>query len=102
MPSQTGLDISHSKLNTNMRRDILRAALITSQSCKDATLSQNLYILILSVKWDKNKISLMTGHLTSTERFNPQAINVIYTYIYIYEAPILDVSRSHTTTQHSR
>ena len=26
----------------------------------------------------------------------------IYIYIYIYGAPILDVSRSHTTTQHSR
>jgi len=26
----------------------------------------------------------------------------IYTYIYIYGATILDVSRSHTTTQHSR
>ena len=25
-----------------------------------------------------------------------------YIYIYIYGAPILDVSRSHTTTQHSR
>ena len=25
-----------------------------------------------------------------------------YVYIYIYGAPILDVSRSHTTTQHSR
>ena len=25
-----------------------------------------------------------------------------YIYIYIYEAPILDVSRSHTTTHHSR
>ena len=36
--------------------------------------------------------------------FNPQATNVIYIYIYIYiyGAPILDVSRSHTTTQHSR
>jgi len=33
-----------------------------------------------------------------------KAINVlyIYIYIYIYGAPILDVSRSHTTTQHSR
>jgi len=29
---------------------------------------------------------------------NPYVTNVIY----IYEAPILDVSRSHTTTQHSR
>jgi hypothetical protein len=26
----------------------------------------------------------------------------IYMYIYIYGAPILDVSRSHTTTHHSR
>ena len=26
----------------------------------------------------------------------------IYIYIYIYGAPILDVSRSHTTTKHSR
>ena len=26
----------------------------------------------------------------------------IYIYIFIYGAPILDVSRSHTTTQHSR
>ena len=26
----------------------------------------------------------------------------IYIYIYTYGAPILDVSRSHTTTQHSR
>ena len=30
--------------------------------------------------------------------FNPQATNVIH----IYGAPILDVSRSHTTTHHSR
>jgi len=34
--------------------------------------------------------------------FNPYVTNVIYIYIYIYGAPILDVSRSHTTTQHSR
>jgi len=35
---------------------------------------------------------------TSAGILNPQATNVIY----IHEAPILDVSRSHTTTQHSR
>ena len=35
-------------------------------------------------------------------RINPWATNVIYIYIYIYGAPILDVSRSHTTTHHSR
>ena len=27
---------------------------------------------------------------------------LLVSYIYIYGAPILDVSRSHTTTQHSR
>jgi len=27
---------------------------------------------------------------------------MFYIYIYIYGAPILDVSRSHTTTHHSR
>ena len=29
-------------------------------------------------------------------------MSYIYIYIYIYAAPILDVSRSHTTTHHSR
>ena len=29
-------------------------------------------------------------------------MSYIYIYIYIYGSPILDVSRSHTTTQHSR
>ena len=29
-------------------------------------------------------------------------IRLLMSYIYIYGAPILDVSRSHTTTQHSR
>ena len=29
-------------------------------------------------------------------------MSYIYIYIYIYGTPILDVSRSHTTTQHSR
>ena len=39
-----------------------------------------------------------------SDKVNPEATNVIYIYIYIYiyGAPILDVSRSHTTTQHSR
>jgi len=27
---------------------------------------------------------------------------ILMSYIYIYGAPILDVSRSHTTTQHTR
>jgi len=38
------------------------------------------------------------GMMHAQKCFNPWATNVIY----IYGAPILDVSRSHTTTQHSR
>ena len=38
--------------------------------------------------------------LSEPEDIKSMATNVIY--IYIYGAPILDVSRSHTTTQHSR
>ena len=32
----------------------------------------------------------------------PLTVRRLMSYIYIYGAPILDVSRSHTTTQHSR
>jgi len=32
----------------------------------------------------------------------PLTLRRLMSYIYIYGAPILDVSRSHTTTQHSR
>ena len=43
---------------------------------------------------------------TQGPALNPYVTNVIYIYIYIYiyinGAPILDVSRSHTTTHHSR
>ena len=47
-----------------------------------------------------------TGHFSRlTLFFNltlSRLMSYIYIYIYIYGAPILDVSRSHTTTQHSR
>jgi len=34
--------------------------------------------------------------------FKSLTLRLLMTYIYIYGAPILDVSRSHTTTHHSR
>ena len=40
----------------------------------------------------------LLGPTTVGARINPEATNVIY----IYGALILDVSRSHTTTHHSR
>ena len=35
-------------------------------------------------------------------RVKSLTLRLLMSYIYIYGAPILDVSRSHTTTQHSR
>ena len=35
-------------------------------------------------------------------RVKSLTLRLLKSYIYIYGAPILDVSRSHTTTQHSR
>ena len=35
-------------------------------------------------------------------KFPALTLRRLMSYIYIYGAPILDVSRSHTTTQHSR
>ena len=35
-------------------------------------------------------------------RVKSLTIRLLMLYIYIYGAPILDVSRSHTTTHHSR
>ena len=52
------------------------------------------------------------SHLTGVQRTPSAAetvqvshaltLRLLMSYIYIYGAPILDVSRSHTTTQHSR
>jgi len=51
---------------------------------------------------DQNLLYYLTRNLlaptTVGARINPWVTNVIY----IYGAPILDVSRSHTTTHHSR
>ena len=40
--------------------------------------------------------------ICSVSRTNTLTLRRLMSYIYIYGAPILDVSRSHTTTQHSR
>ena len=45
----------------------------------------------------KNRLCESCGYLTLR-----QLMSYIYIYIYIYGAPIVYVSRSHTTTHHSR
>jgi len=55
---------------------------------------------IIDRRWSKDVIIESGSEMGELSHvyFNPLATNVIY----IYGAPILDVSRSHTTTQHSR
>jgi len=53
-------------------------------------------------------LALLAHHFLHVNRIRVKSLTLrllmsyIYIYIYIYGAPILDVSRSHTTTQHSR
>ena len=53
-------------------------------------------------------LALLAHHFLHITRIRVKSLtfrllmSYIYIYIYIYGAPILDVSRSHTTTQHSR
>ena len=53
-------------------------------------------------------LALLAHHFLHVSRIMVKSLTLkllmsyIYVYIYIYGAPILDVSRSHTTTQHSR
>jgi len=49
-----------------------------------------------------NSVALVREQTIPTERPLPVGERLLMSYIYIYGAPILDVSRSHTTTHHSR
>ena len=73
---------------------------------------QCVYILITvnPLKVELNPIcyllALLAHHFLHVSRIRVKSLILrllmSYIYIYIYGAPILDVSRSHTTTQHSR
>ena len=49
-------------------------------------------------------LALLAHHFPHVSRIRVKSLTLrlLMSYIYIYGAPILDVSRSHTTTQHSR
>ena len=49
-------------------------------------------------------LALLAYHFLHVSRIRVKSLTFrrLMSYIYIYGAPILDVSRSHTTTQHSR
>ena len=75
-------------------------------------MSQVYYLSFNPLKPELNPIcyllALLAHHFLHVSRISVKSLtfrrlmSYIYIYIYIYGAPILDVSRSHTTTQHSR
>ena len=67
------------------------------------------FFIINPLKPELNSICYLLALLGAHHFFHVGRIRVklltfrlLMSYIYIYGAPILDVSRSHTTTQHSR
>ena len=47
-------------------------------------------------------LALLDHHFLHVSRIRVKSLTIRLLMLYIYGAPILDVSRSHTTTQHSR
>jgi len=47
-------------------------------------------------------LELLAHHFLHVSRIRVKSLTVMLLMSYTYGAPILDVSRSHTTTQHSR
>ena len=47
-------------------------------------------------------LALLAHHLLHVSRIRVKSLTIRLLMSYIYGVPILDVSRSHTTTQHSR
>jgi hypothetical protein len=47
-------------------------------------------------------LALLAHHFLHVRRIRVKSLTLRLLMSYIYGAPILDVSRSHTTTQHSR
>ena len=86
------------------------------QSPDRSARSQSLYRLRYPAHWEFNHLNpelnpicyllalLGAHHFLHVSRIRVKLLTLrrLMLYIYIYGAPILDVSRSHTTTQHSR
>jgi hypothetical protein len=88
----------------------LRAVELASISFYDADryVSLSLLDLFNALNRELNPICFLLALLAhdflhiSRIRFKSLNLRLLMSYMYIYGAPILDVSRSHTTTQHSR
>ena len=67
---------------------------------------RNFFFNINPLKPELNPIcyllALLAHHFLHVSRIRVKSLTIRLLMSYIYGAPILDVSRSHTTTQHSR
>ena len=72
----------------------------------DSPLSVQLIRSVNPLKPELNPIcyllALLAHHFPHVSRIRVKSLTIRLLISYIYGAPILDVSRSHTTTQHSR
>ena len=99
----------HQSASPNLRTEPQRAL-----NMSDVRKCDNLETLFNPLNPELNPIfyllALLAHHFLHVSRIRVKSLTLgllmsyiyMYIYIYIYGAPILDVSRSHTTTQHSR
>jgi len=84
-------------------RFIFRARIFANKKCLE---EERLYDVNAKISYKSIRLhGSNRRRLTLTLRLLMSYIYIyinIYIYIYVYGAPIFDVSRSHTTTQHSR
>jgi len=75
--------------------------------CYNYTCTKGLRVLVNPLKPKLNPICYLLAllgahHFLHVSRIRVKSLTLRSLTLYIYGAPILDVSRSHTTTQHSR
>ena len=85
----------------NIRLEISRV-----QHFKDLSVDGRIGINLLNAELNPNcyLLALLAHHFLHVSRVRVKSLTLtlLMSYIYIYGVPILDVSRSHTTTHHSR
>ena len=93
------------------RRDVGENSCISGDGT-DQRVQSLLFMMMMMMGWPCSGSLLCPAHvkgssLKMVKQLRPKHVGALtlrrlMSYIYIYGAPILDVSRSHTTTQHSR
>ena len=89
---------------TESQRDFWR--ILYLQKNNDSFLPNSSSLMFNPLKPELNPIcyllALLAHHFLHVSRIRVKSLTLRWLMSYIYGAPILDVSRSHTTTQHSR